>query len=269
MTAFAYHFSYEFKKGIRNSSLLLMNYLFPLAFYAVLGLVFTQINPEFIKTMIPAMIVMAIMTNTILGLPNPLVDAREGGIFRSYKINGIPAISILAIPAISTVIHALIASLIIALTAGPFFKATLPENWGYLALVALVAAFTYSGLGTLIGVVANNSRATVLWSQLIFLPSMLIGGMMIPMSMLPESVRPFAKLLPTTYTMQAFAGLAYHQKTVIDPVLALLILGSAGILAYALASFLFNWDSRNNSRRGHPLMALLVLVPFVIGIMIK
>lgn len=269
MTAFAYHFNYEFKKGLRNTSLLLMNYLFPIGFYLMMGAVFTQINPGFSTTMIPAMVTMAIMTNTILGLPNPLVDAREGGVYRSYKINGIPAFSILSIPAISTVIHAMIASTIVALTAGPLFKAAAPANWGYLILVTFVAAFTYSGLGTLIGVVANSTRATVLWSQLIFLPSMLIGGMMMPLSFLPESIRPFAQLLPTTYSMQAFTGLAYQQKTIIDPVLSLIILAVDGAVAYALASYLFNWDSRNNSRRGHPLLALLVLVPFVLGIVIK
>ena len=47
MNAFATHFAYEFKTGLRNPSLLLMNYLFPLGFYALMGLVMTQINPVF------------------------------------------------------------------------------------------------------------------------------------------------------------------------------------------------------------------------------
>jgi len=37
MTAFVNHFVFEFKTGLRNSNLLLMNYLFPLAFYAILN----------------------------------------------------------------------------------------------------------------------------------------------------------------------------------------------------------------------------------------
>ena len=38
------------------------------------------------------------------------------------------------------------------------------------------------------------------------------------------------------------------------------------MLAFGLAVYLFNWDSRNSARRGHPLLALLVLVPYVLGI---
>ena len=33
MTAFATHFGYEFRTGIRNRGLLLLNYLFPLDVY--------------------------------------------------------------------------------------------------------------------------------------------------------------------------------------------------------------------------------------------
>jgi ABC-2 type transport system permease protein len=45
MTAFTSHFAFEFKTGLRNPTAMLMNYLFPLGFYAMMGLVMTQINP--------------------------------------------------------------------------------------------------------------------------------------------------------------------------------------------------------------------------------
>ena len=92
---------------------------------------------------------------------------------------------------------------------------------------------------------------------------------MIPISLLPASVKPISMLLPTAYVMQAYTGLAYGQETVINPVSALVILAISGLLAFGLASYLFNWDSRNNVRRSHPLLALLVLVPFLVGMFLK
>jgi ABC-2 type transport system permease protein len=97
MIAFANHFAFEFKTGLRNSTSMLMNYLFPLGFYAMMGAVMTKINPVFGDTMIPAMILVAVMAATLLGLPGPLVESREAGIYRSFKINGVPALSILSI----------------------------------------------------------------------------------------------------------------------------------------------------------------------------
>ncbi len=269
LTAFANHFSYEFKTGLRTPTALLMNYLFPLGFYALMGLVMTQVNPPFRDVLMPAMVIVTLMTSTLLGLPGPQVEAREAGVFRSFKINGVPALSILAMPALSAVFHTLIASLIISVTAAPLFRGATPTDPLAFALVTVLAACTFGAIGSLIGVISTSSRATVLWSQLIFLPSMMIGGLMLPTSLLPESVRAIAMLLPTTYVMQAFQGLAYGAPTVLPATTAVAILAVSGLLAFGLAGFLFNWDSRNNVRRGHPLMALLVLAPFVAGIFLR
>lgn len=268
MTAFLHHFAFEFKTGLRNSSMLFMNYLFPLGVYAILGLVMTQVNPTFVETMLPAMLLFVIMGGTILGLPSPLVETRNAGIYRSYKINGVPAASIITIPVLTTAFHALIVATLVTLTAGPFFDGVPPAHWLPFIGIAVLIAFTFSATGALIGVVSADSRVTTLLSQLIFLPSMLIGGMMMPLSILPESVQQFAGLLPSAHAMQALEGLAYGRETAFNPTTSLLILASSGLLAFGLAIYLFNWDSRNQTRRGHPLMALLALVPYVIGLML-
>lgn len=269
MTAFAQHFAFEFKTGLRNPTQLFINYLFPLGFYAMMGLVMTQINPGFTEVLVPAMVVFTIMTGTILGLPSPLVESREAGIYRSYKINGVPALSILTIPVLTTIFHVLIASTLIVFTATPLFKGDAPIHWGAFVLVAVVTAFACGAFGALIGVISANSQATVLWSQLIFLPSMLIGGLMLPLSLLPKAIRPFSALLPTSHAMQAFLGLAYEKPTMLNPFVSVGVLLASGVLAFGLAIYLFNWDSRNQTRRGHPLLALLALTPFVISIFLQ
>jgi ABC-2 type transport system permease protein len=262
MTAFANHFAFEFKTGLRNPSHLLLNYLFPLGFYVVMGLVMTQINPLFTDAMVPAMIIVAALSSAVLGLPGTLVEAREAGVYRSFKINGVPALSILSIPVVTAMFQVLIVAGIITLTA-PLFKGVLPVSWGSFALVTVAMAFCFGGLGALIGVVSSDSRSTVLFSQLIFLPAMLLGGLMVPLDLLPASVRPASALLPATHAMQAYQGLAFGQATVLNPVGSLLVLLSGGILAFGLAIYLFRWDSRNAAGRGHVALGLLALLPFV------
>ena len=209
MTAFFHHFMYDFRTGLRDKSLLLLNYLFPIGVYVLLGLLMTGLNPTFAPTMIPAMILVAIMSCTLLGLPNPIVDSREAGIFRSFKINGVPALSIVTIPVLSSFVHIFLVSIVITFTAGPFFKAGIPVNWGYFVLILILTAFTFASLGLLMGVVSPNSRAVPLFSQSIFLPSMFLGGLMIPSSMLPPVLYRISFLLPTSYAMNAWQGLAF------------------------------------------------------------
>lgn len=263
MKAFAQHVAFEFNTGLRNRSLQLLNYLFPLGFYLMMGVMMGSINPLFIDTMIPAMVVFAVLSGAILGLPNPLVDAREAGIFRSYKINGVPAMSILTIPALTTAFHSLITAAIITATAPLLFNAPAPLDWLSFTIVTLVLALSCAGLGALIGVIASDSRSTILWSQLVYLPSMMLSGMMVPVSMLPASLSMVSKLLPASHAMEAYLGLAYGRETSWSPVLALIVLLAGGVLAFAMSVYLFSWDSRNATRRASVAWALVALLPYV------
>lgn len=268
MNAFAHHFAFEFRTGIRNKQLLLLNYLFPLGFYLMMGFIMPGINPPFREVIIPAMVTFGTLSATLLGIPDPLVTARENGIFRSYKINGVPSISILIIPAMTTILHLVIVALLITATAPLLFDAPSPVNWLNFVIIVAAIAFACSGISVLIGVISPSSRMTVLWSQIIFVPSMMLGGLMLPYSMLPAVVGKLAQILPATQAMNAFTGLAMGKVADFSPWGSVIILLTSGILAFGMAVYLFSWDSRNTTRRGHPLLALLVLLPYAVGILL-
>ncbi len=265
MNAFINHFSFEFRTGIRNRSLLFLVYLFPLVVYGILGALMTAVNPSFRPTMIPAMVIFAVLSGTLLAMPETLVTARKAGIFRSYRINGVPAASLLAIPAMSSLLHLVVVSAIITASAPLIFDGPLPSNWlGFLLAFLLIAA-ACSGLSVLIGVISSNSQMTVLWGQLIFLPSMLLGGLMMPASILPAGLARIGMLLPTTYAMQVFQGLAYNQPPASSVLGSALILLIGSLLAFGLAIYLFTWDAPDARQRKRMPLALLALLPYVIG----
>ncbi len=265
MSAFTNHFTFEFRTGIRDKVLLMMNYLFPLGLYILLGFMITGIDPTFSEKVIPSLIIIAIMSSTVLSLPNPLVTARENGIFRSYRVNGVPAMSILSMPALTTAIHMVIVAVIITATAPLLFDAPLPVNWFGYFLFLVLTAFTLAAIGMLISVVSGGIRGVVLWSQAIFIPSMMLGGLTFPDSLLPEVLARIGRLLPASYSTKIYYSLAMNQTTIFDPLWAVIILLAAGILAFALANYLFCWDSQNSTRRGHPALGVIVIIPFVLG----
>ena len=265
MTAFVYHLKYDFFNGLRDRSLLLMNYLFPLALFFMLGGLLGGISPTFHETLIPAMIGIAVMTSTLLGMPNPIVAAREAGVYRSYKINGVPAASILSIPVLTSLLHLLLVSAVITLLGVPLFKAGLPVHWVPFILVGLLTIFAMSGIGMLIGVISSNSRATVLISQLFFVPSMMLSGMVMPSSLLPANMQRIAMLLPATHAMNAWNALAFGKPVGVDPLGSVLVLLVGGLLAFSLAVLLFQWDSRNQARGRSPYLAVIAMAPYLLA----
>jgi len=265
MNAFLQHFAFEFRTGIRNRSLLLMTYLFPLAVYVLLGMLMTEVNPLFRETLIPAMILFAVLTGAVLSLPDPLLAARKAGIFRTYRINGVPAVSILLIPALAALLH-LAALAVIILASAPFlFRAPLPADWLGFLLVFLLAVCACAALGQLVGVASSSTQAAVLWAQLIFLPAMLLSGMMMPYSMLPDALARLALLLPPTHIMNAFRSLAYGLPADVDPAWSALILLAGAALAFGLAIYLFRWDEADARQRRKAPLALLALLPYALG----
>ena len=268
MSAFAQHLAFAFRTGIRNRTLLLLNYLFPLGFYLLMALLMGRINPLFPPIMLPSMITFAIVASTLLGLPDELVTAREAGILRSYKINGVPAVYLVIIPALTTGLHGALVSAIICLTGPSLFGATPPTNWLGLVVCFAAAWLALAGLAVLIGVISPSTRVTVLWSQLVFLPSMILGGVTgVPADLLPEGLQRLASLLPPTWAMRALTGWPMSGD-VGASTRAVAILVAGGLLAFGLAVYLFSWDRHSGSRRANPLLALLALAPYVVGVLL-
>ena len=265
MKAVMNHLGFEFKSIIRDKTLLLMNYLFPLAFYFMMAAIMPGINPDFGRSMIPAMIAFTITVSSLLGMPTPFVAAKEKGIYRSYKIYGVPLKSVLFIPAFSTIIHITIISLIIYITGLTVFHAARPENLLYFCGIYGSSLFALNGLGLLLGVCSPNSRITVLLAQLIFLPSMMLGGIMMPSGFLPGTLQKIGRILPVTHAMNAFRALTLNQPPAFNTTISIVVLLSGGLLAYLLAAYLFTWDPKNNSAK-RSFLGFLALAPFVVSI---
>ncbi len=265
MIAFGKHLVLNFLFGMREKTLLLMNYLFPIVFYLFIGGIMPQINGGSTETLIPAMIIFSVIVSTLLGMPNDIVNSRNDGVYRNYKINGISKISTLLVPAISTAVHSFIVSCIIFFTAPILFDVKSEYSLISLLIVFLCVYITCSGVALVIGSISDNTSVTVVLAQIIFLPSMLIGGLMIPTSQLPKSLIKFSELLPTTYAMDLLESLNNLNPAKYSTILSIVILLSVGLIGYIVANYLFRFDVTDKSKK--KITAILVLLPFVINIL--
>lgn len=255
MKKFLKHLFLEFKISIRDKSMIFMNYLFPLGFFFLIGSIMTKIHPEFKEQMIPAMILFTIMSSTLLTIPNAIVTARQSGIYRSYKIYGVNKFEIIGIITISTMIHIFISSVIIYFCAQKIFEAATPEKPLILIGICLLYALINIGISLLIGILSNNTRVTTLWAQLLFIPSIVVGGIMVPLTTLPNSLGNLTKILPSTYAMNSINVLAMDNTVataVSETSLAsgisvnesIIMLVTVLIISYLISLLLFRWDNK-------------------------
>jgi ABC-2 type transport system permease protein len=227
----------------------------------------TTVNPFFREAMLPGMVLFAVMSASLLAAPSALVQARENGVFRSFRINGVPSLSILSIPVIGGALHVAAVAAVISLAGARLFGGRVPSSVAGFAAAGLLSYATYAGLGLLIGVAADKDSTAILVAQLVFVPSILLGGLMVPEGVLPPGLQRIALLLPATHCMRSFAGLGGMGGAEI-PWSSLAVLASSVALSFGLATALFGWDSRSNRPCPNAYAAFLAIAPYAVAALV-
>lgn len=174
MSAFLYAAALQWKLDIRSKSLLLTCYVVPLLFFAVMGAIFTSLDPGAKATIIQSMTVLGVTTGAIVGLAPTLSETYGSDIKKVYKANGVPLYQGVVTMLISAFIHILIMCTIICVTAPVIFDAVLPENLPLYFVSLIIFIMASLSIGCVLGLgVKNNAKLTMI-SQIVYLPSIIM-----------------------------------------------------------------------------------------------
>ncbi|TVP96186.1 MAG: ABC transporter permease [Acholeplasmatales bacterium] len=224
MRALLYTFYLKTKLDLRNAEILISYYAVPLVFFAIMGSVFTTIMPDAFETIFQTMTIFTVTMGAFIGTPATMTQYVGDMMRKTLKSAGIPLYALVLSTFVSGVINLIVVTLIIALGSTVFFNATGPQNIGvFLAGYPLFLGATLS-MGILLGLYARNSARLAMYSQALFLPSLLLSGIMFPAEMLPSVLRTVGFLFPARHAMQLFTA---HEHAL----LPYLFLGGFMILA--------------------------------------
>lgn len=199
MNAFVYGIFLQWKLDIRNKGIVLIYYIVPLLFFSIMGGVFSSIDPVSKQTLIQSMTIFAVTMGAFLGSPIPLVELYGSDIKNAYKVGGIPLGIAIVNNLISGFIHLSVVSLIIFFTAPLIFKASVPENVLLHFAVLAIFIFTCLLVATVLGLFVKDMNKLTMVSQLLFLPSLMLSGIMFPSDMLPGIFEYIGKIFPATW----------------------------------------------------------------------
>ena len=199
MTGFLYSLTLQWKLDIRSKSLLVTYYIVPLIFFLLMGGIFTSVMPEMGSTLIQSMIVMSVSMGAFLGLPPSLIETYGSDIKKSYKANGVPIHLGLVTMVFSAFLHLMITCMVILLLAPILFKANLPSQFLLFFLALAIYIFVSFSIGSILGLTVNNQAKLTMIAQLIFLPSIMLSGIMFPSNLLPDFLQAIGRLFPASW----------------------------------------------------------------------
>jgi len=219
-----------FVQVLRAPAFALPTLLFPLAFYALFGLVL----PTRIGSMAPAHYLLATygafaaMGPALFGFGVGLAMEQQMGWLALKRASPMPIGAYFASKVAMAMLFALCTTLLLGSAAVVFGKVHMEvSQWLLLTAVLVLGAIPFCALGLLIGSLAK-AQAAVAVVNLIYLPMSVLSGLWMPVKMFPPFMQDLAPMLP-----------AYH----------------FGVLALNAAGF----------KLGNPGSALLALIGFTIG----
>ena len=205
-SGFWYGLGLQWRLDIRSRNMLVTCYLVPLIFFGVMGGIFTSLMPETRETLASSMTVMGVSMGALIGLPASVAETCGGGVRRMYRAGGVPLSAGLATLDLSALLHLLLMSCLILAAAPAAFDAQLPVSLPfYLGKTALFigVSLTWSNV---LGLAVQDPAKLTMVSQLFFLPSILLSGILFPAELLPEALAWAGRLFPAHWGYRLMAG---------------------------------------------------------------
>ncbi len=244
----AHHLGTTFRLNFRSKQAIVYGYLMPIFFLLGFGSIFRSDTPPLLAEM-GQILTITILGGACFGLPTALVAERERGVWRRYRL--------LPVPTGALVTSTLLARLAIVASAAVLqvglarlaYGTPWPVHPAQALLAFLVVAFSFLGLGLLVGAMADDVPAVQALGQCLFLPMILIGGVGVPLVVLPDWAQKVAGFMPGRYAVQIL------ERTIADPrglsgcgfdCAALIVIGLA---AGAVGTKLFRWENRRRLAR--------------------
>lgn len=241
MTALSRHVMLSLRLYFRNRMALLYGYLFPIIFLVAFWVLYRHERVPLIGHL-GELLTVTILGGACFGLPTTLVSERERGVWRRYRLAPVSTATLVA-GTLAARFVAVVGAGIVQLALAMALGMPIPPHWVALLVPFAVVSFAFLGLGLVIAALADTVPAVQALGQCIFLPMLIIGGVAVKLSSLPDWAQHVSAFFPGRYAVQALQscvtgeGLGEARFSL----LALVVIGAAGMLTGAK---LFRWDAQ-------------------------
>ncbi len=184
----------------------------------------------------------------IVALPQTLVEFRQYGIFRRYRVTPMPAYLLIVAPlAVGAVV--ILVSLALMLVVGwQVFDIRFGGNAAQVALAILVSYLAFAAVGAAITARIRSTRTALGLGLVLFAPMFVLSGAFGPRESFPDALQLVGDWLPLThaYDLLTFLwlGATWETETTIGvPIwVSFVYLGALAAVCVAASVRLFRWD---------------------------
>ncbi|HET9820029.1 MAG TPA: ABC transporter permease [Rhodanobacteraceae bacterium] len=202
--------AYQFRTVLRRPGFVLPTVLFPTMFYVFFGLVFGKSGGGHMATfMLATYGTFGVMAPALFGFGVGVAMERERGILAMKRVAPMPPMAYLFAKAAMAMLFALVIVLLLFALGAIFGGVRLPPGqWITLGLALVLGALPFCALGLVVGVRVNGQASAAI-VNLIYLPMSFLGGLWVPLQLMPHWLQGIAVALPTYHLSQLALGIIH------------------------------------------------------------
>ena len=245
--------------NFRSGRAIAYGYLVPVLFLLAFGGIFRADTP-LLQHEMGQLLTISILGGACFGLPTALVSERERGLWRRYRLLPAGMGGLLASTLLARLVLVASAALMQIALARAVYGTPLPLHPAQELAAFLFVAGSFLGLGLLVAALADDVPAVQALGQCLFLPMIMLGGVGVPLSVLPGWAQRIAGFMPGRYAVEVLQRCTSDSRGLRGAGFSLAALAVIGAAAGVAGARLFRWDAGRRAGRpalGWVLAALL------------
>src|SRR3954470_873100 len=264
MKAFLALFVIDLKLALRNKSVLVFNYFFPLIFFFVFGQSYGAKQGTVVLLVMTMVTTIGILGNGLFGAGMRAVQEREADVLRRYKVTPITPVPLLMASMITGLILYLPSVIITLILANRLYGMHVPPNLFSFFLFVCIGSLALRSIGLIIAAVVNSTQETMLLIQPIYMGMLFLSGATIPITFFPNWLQIVTQFVPATYLMIGLAGILQRGESVAQNWLSVVALLITAFVGMFVATKLFRWEKEEKLRPAAKLWVAVIFMPFLL-----
>ena len=202
----------------------------------------TEVGARYIDFLIPGLVGLNLMGSGMWGIGFSVVSARVRKLLKRYAATPMRRGHYLLSFGLSRLIFLILEVAAIVGFGWLVFGVAVRGSLAALAVVVLVGATSFAGLGLVVAARPRTIEAVSGWMNLVQLPMWLLSGSFFSYERFPEAVRPAIRALPLTALNDALRAVINDGAPLQASWLELVVLAAWGAASFVVALRTFRWQ---------------------------
>jgi ABC-2 type transport system permease protein len=190
---------------------------------------------------VPSYIAMIIGLGGLTAIPITVTTRRENGVLRRFYATPLRPLTYFLADILAPFVVTLMGAVLLIALGLLVYQVSFDGNWLSFIAGICYCMLSFFGLGYALSGLFPSARVATVIGNVLIVPMVILSGAMVPLEVMPESVRNIANYVPLTHAVALLRGLWFGEAWG-QHLLAVAVLGGVLLVSMIVITLTFRWE---------------------------